>query len=1013
MAAHTSSPSTGMETQDQVDPVLRRDRAIDTSYSGEGCSDVDYADQPWHHYKDATKSYLSVRLSQQDDFLRLVDSNMKRRFQYEIDRIEQAKNNFMMQSEKKALVEDLQSYKQQWKERVVAELPQIRRDREKQLKTTIKSRYRDQLRDWDHKHLTRFEPPKSARGPDARINRGRRPSLLSRARNAARQPRQRSEPPIGEAQVGHPTTGSSKGQIEPYYGFRAGAMYFRRASDGTLVGYKSDDPRYIDNFPNQKLPVKEFLVKSGDNPLTQACPENTVRYFHFPSNNMEWIEQAIARYYEGKDRRPEDGHRLLARENWQGQMHGSGPTGRTPNTQEVMKTLNPAEAPTLNTRRGGPVHSRYMRSKCSLIPREAGPKYHRSVSASILETGPKALKKTGSIALPPKEKNVALFLPYLHWETSSRRAKMLKVINHVMGVESRPSQNRHTFYQTVRDLSNSTNRKAFEETQQKETTPILTRRQVQVQTTQLLGKYLMTLARVAEEMDYEADETLLRENVDRKPPLHIRRTLDQYWYPILDNTSERDRDQVVYRGTISKSLSTRVVMVDQLWLWILDDNTIITSFPRRWGRNKPDPSGVHKSLRERLAPNTEVIKSIHHLALIIVDQCSRVFFDRTKPLDQRPEVMDLFASAIGNVHTRTAYNNFWWHTALDSQNMIPTQNESVRHKYLDINPEGVILKEAQDIAEELMIMKRVYNEQLKVMKDFTRHLTHPHGKHAALTGDAILINKFISELRKVTVPEADDDENETVDLEAQFHEESVHEAHILMELIQARQAEIVDLEEAALRACGQLEGLLSLKQQQASIVEARAALQRADESVKQGRTIQAFTIVTIIFLPLGFFATFFGMNNWKINQAAWMSLSEQLKWMLGGSTIIIFLSVSLAFGSWLRVVLRLMFKVPLALLFEWTNTTEWWKTSMWNHANLERKSTSMLEAVSRRRQEKEAKERKAKLKVGQSTQKDGGRPGSSTSETGDAGTEEKKIRLRRIFGHLDGEANGEAHNSPV
>lgn len=36
-------------------------------------------------------------------------------------------------------------------------------------------------------------------------------------------------------------------------------------------------------------------------------------------------------------------------------------------------------------------------------------------------------------------------------------------------------------------------------------------------------------------------------------------------------------------------------------------------------------------------------------ALMIVDQCSNVFFDRTKPLDQRPEVMDLFSSAIGHV----------------------------------------------------------------------------------------------------------------------------------------------------------------------------------------------------------------------------------------------------------------------------------------------------------------------------------------------------------------------------
>jgi len=40
---------------------------------------------------------------------------------------------------------------------------------------------------------------------------------------------------------------------------------------------------------------------------------------------------------------------------------------------------------------------------------------------------------------------------------------------------------------------------------------------------------------------------------------------------------------------------------------------------------------------------------------------------------------------------------------------------------------------------------------------------------------------------------------------------------------------------------------LTLKQQQASIVEAKAALQRAEESVKQGRAIMAFTIVTIFF----------------------------------------------------------------------------------------------------------------------------------------------------------------------
>lgn len=61
-----------------------------------------------------------------------------------------------------------------------------------------------------------------------------------------------------------------------------------------------------------------------------------------------------------------------------------------------------------------------------------------------------------------------------------------------------------------------------------------------------------------------------------------------------------------------------------------------------------------------------------------------------------------------------------------------------------------------------------------------------------------------------------------------------------------------------------LQGLLALKQQQASIVEAKAALERADhglrqtkesnklseQSYEQGKSIMAFTIMTIIFVSL-------------------------------------------------------------------------------------------------------------------------------------------------------------------
>lgn len=58
-------------------------------------------------------------------------------------------------------------------------------------------------------------------------------------------------------------------------------------------------------------------------------------------------------------------------------------------------------------------------------------------------------------------------------------------------------------------------------------------------------------------------------------------------------------------------------------------DTIITSFPRRWGRNKPDPSGVHKSLRERFEARPEDIRSIHHLGMSPKGSDSSLHFELT------------------------------------------------------------------------------------------------------------------------------------------------------------------------------------------------------------------------------------------------------------------------------------------------------------------------------------------------------------------------------------------------
>jgi hypothetical protein len=62
--------------------------------------------------------------------------------------------------------------------------------------------------------------------------------------------------------------------------------------------------------------------------------------------------------------------KLLAREFWRGQMHGSSGASRR-NKEDDQKINASIHQATKRdpTKRGGPVHARHMRSRCSLVPR--------------------------------------------------------------------------------------------------------------------------------------------------------------------------------------------------------------------------------------------------------------------------------------------------------------------------------------------------------------------------------------------------------------------------------------------------------------------------------------------------------------------------------------------------------------------------------------------------------------------------------------------------------------------
>ncbi|GAW18595.1 hypothetical protein ANO14919_080730 [Xylariales sp. No.14919] len=701
-------------------------------------------------------------------------------------------------------------------------------------------------------------------------------------------------------------------------------------------------------FPDQKTTVQSLLRegKSSDPDQNLLHKDrirdhpDRIRYFHIPSNNMIWAEEAISRYF-GEDR-PDFAsfQRQLGRQEktrtsiilqdryWRGQLHADD---------------------------RGPSHARYMSPICETI-----------------------LSRREDL----KPNNLVLFMPYLHWETSKKReyfaSEMDKIMathfknkeadeederltrikererSHVKNEESKLQQTstwakarecvktglqtlRTTMYRMHRSQKVDIPGNASSNGESSISRIALDKMKWSpFKTESPLGKYLMAVSKLHEAMANYRDRMLLRKYLPENPPLHPRRTLDQAFYWTLRTTKQRDCDQVVFRGTTAKPEDfhgfdlkagkwpeehktqgpcpkctasiqklSRVVMVDQLWMWILDENTIITCFPKRYGANKNDASGIHKSIRSRV----EEIGSVHtvfELGLIILDECSKTFFDRTKTLDRRPQAIDEFSKAIGNImHKQTdAFGQLWWWTEQASYvygNKGYTDTSHLHMSLLDINPEGQLDREIEDIIEELDIMLHLANTHDEILRKFieqAENILNPTGEFGPRKGSQGWM------WRADTVSQLSKNERAYRCFKQKANEGQARARDYITELQKLR--------ESAKKTAEDVEHLLSMKQQQASVFQAWQAMKQSDETIKQGRSIMTFTLVTIVFLPLSFLSSVFGMNNQEFGNNTW-PLSRQILYIFSISAGVVLFSLLFAFSDRTRAYIW--------SFYTWSSTT--------------------------------------------------------------------------------------------
>jgi hypothetical protein len=121
----------------------------------------------------------------------------------------------------------------------------------------------------------------------------------------------------------------------------------------------------------------------------------------------------------------------------------------------------------------------------------------------------------------------------------------------------------------------------------------------------VVGRILFCAARIAKLMTSYEDDELIGQYLYADPPLHPRRTLHQSFNEyanFLRDTRKLDQDQIVYRATAKaidpprqgctkwcqcedcaaeRSTVSRLLMVDQLWVFVLDESESTRRLPTK------------------------------------------------------------------------------------------------------------------------------------------------------------------------------------------------------------------------------------------------------------------------------------------------------------------------------------------------------------------------------------------------------------------------------------------------
>ncbi|KAK9439998.1 ankyrin repeat protein [Metarhizium brunneum] len=422
------------------------------------------------------------------------------------------------------------------------------------------------------------------------------------------------------------------------------------------------------------------------------------------------------------------------------------------------------------------------------------------------------------------------------------------------------------------------------------------------------------------------------EYLGHDPPINCRRTLDQYGYPSLRDTRSRDDDQMLYKLTkertpapdtkglalnkqgssnaaISESgrserssgsswrerlfrrdvnddedrvLNGNVLMVDQLWLWVIQSHTVVSFFPRRESDPIEGPLYQQADLRDSIfnEVNVDLTRQCENaldLAALAALHAVSVLLDRPSHPDL--EVFRIFEEAISVLTERltSSLKEFrsqgFRDKALDhspvqdgARTIRKRHKEEGRRAERDNRDNTSALLELRDMEDELQTLLHLFERQSRVVASMHAAYSRPELRERAANGRAFLA-EALARLREY-----------------------------------ARQAG--DMARRARSTRDDYDKLLSMAQRQAQVDEVRLSRLHADLASAQSRSVMIFTTFTVIFLPLTFFTGLFGMNTREWGGENNLSLETIGMIAVPSSAVLVLASLVIAFSSSARRFFR-------------------------------------------------------------------------------------------------------------